>query len=214
MSGDGLDALPGSLQGSGDLEQYLLDEGDLPDGYTSMGVFSVRVPENTAPDFPGGEFAMSIWSTGDLESGDIPQGAMLMFGVMEPDDAGAIGGFVDECGGIDESVLNDSLGDGGSTFGIEFKDIETLDSSGLGDDACGIGLTMDMSGFFEALAGFGDSGDDPPQEAIDALSAFKMRMRFFGEGGRIGMVMQIGFGADARWRDDLGLAQKLRGNLQ
>jgi hypothetical protein len=41
-----------------------------------------------------------------------------------------------------------------------------------------------------------------------------MRMRFFGEGDKLGMVMQMGFGEDAELVDDLALAQKLRANLR
>ena len=215
VSGDGPDVLPGAMQGSGDLEQYLLDDGDLPDGYQSMGVLSLRVPEMDDEALPGGEIAVSMWSTDDPATNEIPEGSMLIIGVLQPDDAASIGGFIDECGGVEEQ-LNEQAGDDASMFGIELSEIETLDSSELGDTACGVGLTIDMSAFFEGFTeGFGElGGEEVPDEVVDALSGFTMRIRMFGEGDKVGMVMQIGFGADAELADDLSIAQELRENLQ
>jgi hypothetical protein len=143
---------------------------------------------------------------------------MLMIMVMRPDDPSAVDEFADQFGAFDADEVRDSFGGGGdgALLGIEIKDIEELDSAGLGDRAVGMAVTMDMSGFFENLAeGFGgDLGNEMPPELLEVFSAFKMRMRFFGEGDKIGAVMQIGFGADADLADDLALAQKLRSNLQ
>jgi hypothetical protein len=215
-TGGGPSGLPGAQTGSGDLEQYLLTADDLPPGYESMGVFSMRMPESGAQEFPGGEFAMSMWATDDFAGSEIPDGSMLMVAVMRPDDPAAIEDFAGGCGGFDEGELTDALDGGGPMLGIEFKDVAELDSTGLGDQACGIAMTLDMSGFFENLMeGFGDAfGEEMPPEVLEAFSAFQMRMRFFGEGDKLGMVMQMGFGADAELIDDLALAQKLRANLR
>jgi hypothetical protein len=217
-TGNGPATLPGTQQGSGELEQYLLSAEDLPDGYEEMGSFSMHVPANFEQDFPGGELAMAMWANGDFAGAEIPEGSMLMIAVMRPDDPSAIDYFADGCDGFDQAAFAEGIGNGDiGALGIEFKDLETLDSTGLGDLACGFGLTMDMSGFFENFQqGFGDAlgGEEIPPEVMEAFSAFKMRMRMFGEGDKAGMVMQVGFGADTPMADDLTLAQELRANLQ
>jgi hypothetical protein len=220
--------LPGQQVGSGELEQFLLTADDMPEGYREIMSFSMRMPVDVANEFPGGEAAMGMWASEQLQeaSSEIPTGgSMLMIMVMQPDDSGSFDEFTsDACSELDEESINESLGSDRAALGFGFKDVEVLDSTGLGDQACGIGLTMDMSGFYEGLQeGFGESasdlypdsdfGEGVPPEVIDALSAIQMRMRFFGEGDKLGMVMQVGFGADADLADDLAIAQKLRANL-
>ncbi len=216
-TGGGPSSLPGVQMGSGDLEQYLLTAADIPAGYTNSGPFSMKLPADVANDFPASEVAASMWTSSELQSSEFPTGgSMLMVMVVRPDDPSAVEEFADQMKAFGEDDILDSFGADGSTFGVEIKDVEQLDSTGLGDQASGIALTMDMSGFFEGLAeGFGDELDEEmPPELLDVFSAFKMRMRFFGEGDKIGAVMQIGFGADADLADDLALAQRLRSNLQ
>ena len=80
----------------------------------------------------------------------------------------------------------------------------------------GIGLTLDMSAFFEQLSeAFGDDleGSGQDLEEIEDFLVMKMRMYMIGSGDKVGMLMQIGFGG-ADTIDDEGLAETLYGNLR
>ena len=214
VTGEGWSEYPGAQEGSGELEPYLLTIDDLPPGFQSMGSFSFNMPEDVSEDFPGGEMSAAMFMSGDLEAGE--PGTMLMAMVMQPDDPAAVETLADELGSFSEDEIRETFGADSEMLGIEIRDIEQLDVSGLGDNAAGLGLTMDMSAFFEQLddlyvEDIGPTGDELAQ--IQQLMVMRMRMYMFGAGDKVGMLMQIGFG-DSDLAEDAGLAQTLYGNLQ
>lgn len=200
-----------------ELGQYLLKRGDLPDGYASMGEFAFTAPDD-GTELAGAKMAASMFSSGDLES-DMPTDAsVVMSMIIQPDDASALeDAFAEMEGSLSQEELMNALGDDGESFpGLEFIDVGELDTDGLGEHAAGLGLTLDMSGFFEAMAeAFGGEMSDEDRAAMDAFSSITMRMYLFERGGLGAAVMRIAFGDadESSPAGDLNLARTLYGRL-
>lgn len=186
-----------ALGDAGDLGKYLLKEGDLPDGYAPMGDVSFTVPDD-AGEFAGATMAVSTFERGDLESDTPKDSALVMSMVLQPPDADALAKAFDKASdGLSDEEMREVINsaNGGGALGIEFRDVGTLDTGGLGDRAVGFGMTMDMSGFFEAIGeSFGGTMSDDDRDALAAFGAITMRMYMFERNGLGGAVMRVAFG--------------------
>ncbi len=199
-----------------ELGKYLLKRDDLPDGFTAMGEFSVTVPDDDT-ELAGARMAAAVFTDGDPEAEVPTQQSMLMSMVVKPEDPSMLADAFSEMeGGFTQEELMKSLGGGGEGFpGLGLSDVRELDTDGLGEHAAGLGLTLDMSGFFEALTeAFGAEMSDEDRTAMDAFSNITMRMYLFERNGMGAAVMRIAFGDDdSSASDDLELAQTVHGRL-
>jgi hypothetical protein len=203
--------LPGLQEGDPALLQYVLRSGDVPPGYASMGESTFRAPDGIST---GGsaDMAMSMFASGDPASGDIAAGAFLMSMAMQFEDLTDLEAMFD-AGNLSEADLQQAFEAGGS-LGLEVTEFELLNTSGLGDNAVGLTVTIDMGALFEGLEeAFGEGA--PPGVDLDALSRITMKMYMFGRGDRAGAVMHMGFGAALAGYDVdlLALARTVDGRL-
>lgn len=212
----GPDLFAGDAQiGEGDpaLLDYVLKAGEFPSGFTPFGEFTFRVPDGIS-EGGGVDMAASMAYSGDIES-DVPAegGGFIMSMVLRPDDLTALGDMFESTGELSEQELRDALMQGtGEIPGFGFKDVQVLDTDGLGEGAFGFALTMDLSGIAEAFGGFADATQTAE---IDQIPEITMRMYMFGRGDYAGAIMQMAFGqggaADA---DALALAKLIDAKLQ
>ena len=92
--------------------------------------------------------------------------------------------------------------------GFEVTRFEVLDASGLGDGGFGMEMTIDMSGFVEALGGVGGGAGAPE------FGVMTMRMYMFGSGDYMGAVMRMGFADTLDGAgEDLEIAEVIEGKL-
>lgn len=177
-------AVPAS-EGDSALKEALLQESDLPAGFQSAGEMSFSMPvEGTTADM-----AMSMFASGDLESGDF--GTMVMSAAIESEEMA-------NAGDLDPSQLSeDDLAEATeamSALGINVTDVRLLDASGLGEGGFGMHMVMD---FGELFAGFAEltGGEDIP-----TAMAFDMYGWVRGERMYMLMLMSTGsdFGVDGR----------------
>ena len=168
---------PAPSEGADDeaLKAALLDDGDLPAGFSSFGEMSFDLPVESG----SGTMVANMFSSGDLATGEF--GAMVMSAAIEgpPGALSQLGSF-DELGALSEDELAEmevALGQ----FGIGFSDFRLLDASGLGDGGMGMHLKMDFAGLFSE---FGmPAGEEPPFDSI------VWEMYAFARGERMYMVM-------------------------
>ena len=188
--------------GDSELEQYLLDDSDLPSGYATFGEFSFRAPDGISTS-GGADISASLAMKGDpADTTDI---AMLMSMVMRFDDLQDLESMFGEAGELDPQAIEEAIDDAGA--GGMIRDIEMLDASGLGDHAFGMTMTMDLGGIVE---GFGGDGGD-----LGGLDAMTIHMYFFGRGKYAGALMRLGtgetLGGDV---DEMALARILDAKLK
>jgi len=167
--------------GNDGLKAALLDEGDLPAGFSSFGEMSFSVPVEGST----GTMAANMFSSGDLASGEF--GAMVMSAALEgpPGALDQLGNFEQLAGASEEELAKaeDALGQ----LGVTFSDFGLLDASGLGDGGMGMRMAMDFGGMFDQ---FGlPASEAPPFDAI------ALEMYAFARGERMYMVMVM-------WPDD------------
>jgi hypothetical protein len=181
---------------SPDLASGLLDEGDVPGGYSKLGEFSFNLTGT-------GQMAANMFVSGDVVSGTF--GGMVMSAVVDvpPDKLGEL----DSLDNLSSADL-DQIRSATSGLGIDFADLRVLDSSGLGDHAAGMHMVMDMSGMMNSFG-----GADGPNPFAGGLA---VDMYMFAAGGQMHMVMVMwpadgSAGADARQLID-ALYSKAGGN--
>ena len=180
--------------GGGDddaLKAALLEDGDLPGGFSSFGEMSFSVPVSGG----NGTMAANMFSKGDLASDEFS--TMVMSAALEGP------GLLDELGGLGElgalsddeiAQMEQALGQ----FGIGFSDFRALDASGLGDGGVGMHLAMDFAGMFSQLGVPG--GEAPPFDSI------VWEMYVFEKGERVYMVMVMWPGGSDSGVDSRSLA--------
>ena len=199
---------PASQQQPSDpnLARFLPANSDLPDGFTPAGQFTYRLPDGITQN-GGMDMAAEMAVSGNLTSGNIAGGSMLMAMVLKPDDLTALGKALSDLGSLDDATLKKSLeASGGSFAGITIKDVHALDATGLGEGGAGLSMTMDMSDYISKLGG----GSVPP-----GFSVMTMRMYMFGRGDYMGAVIRIGFSDTlSNDVDELGLAKIIDRKLQ
>ena len=160
------------------LKAALLNDGDLPAGFSSFGEMSFTLPVESG----SGTMVANMFASGDLASGEF--GAMVMSAAIEgpPGALGQLGSF-DELGALSEdevAEMEEALGQ----FGIGFSDFRLLDASGLGDGGMGMHLAMDFAGLFEQFQiPAGEEQVTPPFDSI------VFEMYAFARGERMYMVM-------------------------
>jgi hypothetical protein len=171
---------PSAGEGGDELKAALLDEGDLPDGFSSFGDMSFTLPVEGG----SGTMAANMFASGDLESGEF--GAMVMSAALEGPP-----GTLDQLGDLEElqnlseedfAELEQSMGQ----LGISFSDFRLLDAGGLGDGGKGMHMAMDFAGLFDQFAVPG--GEEQVTPPFDTI-VFEMYV--FQKGERVYMVMVI-----------------------
>ncbi|HLB27101.1 MAG TPA: hypothetical protein VJN32_05585 [Dehalococcoidia bacterium] len=162
--------------GAGDdaLKAALLQEGDLPAGFSSFGEMSFTLPVEGS----SGTMAANMFARGDLAAGDF--GAMVMSAALEGP-PGAMGDF-DQMTKLSEDDLAEMEAAVGQ-FGMTFNDFRLLDASGLGEGGMGMHLAMDFGGMFEQFG--------LPAEETPPFDAIVMEMYAFAKGERVYMVMVV-----------------------
>ena len=162
--------------GAGDDAQKaaLLEESDLPAGYSSFGEMSFTLPVEGS----SGTMAANMFARGDLAAGDF--GAMVMSAALEGP-PGALGDFGQMANLTEDDIaeMQAALGQ----FGMSFSDFRLLDASGLGEGGMGMHLAMDFGGMFEQFG--------LPAEETPPFDAIVMEMYAFAKGERVYMVMVI-----------------------
>ncbi len=177
MMGAGLGSAPGALVADDPaLSAVLLQDGDLPAGFQSMGSFTydAPIPEGNA------KTAASVFASGDIANGQF--GAMVMSMAMAlPPDALAQMGDLGQVSGLSQADL-DQINQEASVAGLSLKDLRVLDASGLGEKSAAWHMAMDFSALMEGF-GAGSEGAMPWGNALAA------DMYMFVRGDRMMMVM-------------------------
>ena len=163
------------------LKAALLDEGDLPEGFTTFAEMSFSVPVEGST----GAMAANMFSSADMTADEF--GAMVMSAALDgpPGALDELGNFEELAGASEEELakVEETLGQ----LGISFNDFRLLDGSGLGDGGMGMHMAMDFGGLFSQ---FGlPAGEAPPFDAI------ALEMYACARGERMYMVMVV-------WPDD------------
>ena len=166
--------------GNDALKAALLEESDLPAGFTTFGEMSFNVPVEGS----SGTMAANMFASGDLASGEF--GAMVMSAALEGPP-----GTLDQFANFDElenlsdedfAEMEQSLGQ----LGIGFSDFRLLDAGGLGDGGMGMHMAMDFAGLFDQLAVPG--GEEQVTPPFDSIT---FEMYAFAKGERVYMLMVI-----------------------
>ena len=205
----GVSSSPGSSieglgQGDPALEQYLLKQADLPSGYTAGDTFNARVPDGISKT-GGGDMAASVAMKGAPDSGD---GDMLMAMVMRFNDLQDLDSAF---GSLSADQVQSQLGQLQDVPGGLFTDVHQLDTTGLGDQAAGFSMTMDMGVLLQSIIGsfadaFGASGT-PVAIPTGVPTKIEMHMYFFGRGSYAGALMHMSFGDAGSGVNELALAK-------
>lgn len=175
LSGAG-GGVPSAGPADPDLQAALLTAADLSSDFTSMGDVNYSLPT----EFGDTNMAMSMFASGDLESGDFE--AMVMSAAIQmPADALAEMGDFSELSELNESDLDEVEAAAGGT-GLGISEVSLLDASGLGEGGAGIRMVMD---FGELLGAFGA----PSDESNPFAGGIAMDMYMFGRGDRMLMLM-------------------------
>ena len=167
-------------EGNGELKAALLEESDLPAGFTTFGEMSFNVPVEGS----SGTMAANMFASGDLASGEF--GAMVMSAALEGPP-----GALDQLGNFDEleNLSDEDFAEMEEAFGqlgIGFSDFRLLDASGLGDGGMGMHMAMDFAGLFDQLAIPG--GEEQVTPPFDSIT---FEIYAFAKGERVYMVMVI-----------------------
>ncbi|HEX5479210.1 MAG TPA: hypothetical protein VFY79_05770 [Dehalococcoidia bacterium] len=205
----GVSSSPGSSiaglgQGDPTLEQYLLTQADLPSGYTAGETFNARAPDGISKT-GGGDMAAAVAMKGTPDSGD---GDMLMSMVMRFND---LQDLDTAFGSLSADQVQSQLGQLQDVPGGLFTDVHALDTTGLGDQAAGFSMTMDMGVLLQSIIGsfadaFGQAGT-PVAIPTGVPTKIEMHMYFFGRGSYAGALMHMSFGDADGGVNELGLAK-------
>ncbi len=169
---DGTTFVP-SDQADDSLKAIVVQQGDLPPGFSSLGEMSFSVPTGQAT----ADMVASMFATGDLDSGDL--GTMVISAVMVGPDVTAELGNFDELEEMTQADLDEAAA-AMEEFGVTLIEMELLDASGLGDAGMGMHMVMDFSGMFDAFG-------MPQDESVPSGIAWDMYA--FAQGERLLMVM-------------------------
>lgn len=192
-SGSGQDVDP-------DLKAPLLEDEDLPPGYSSFGPMEMSFTLSDEDlGFPGAgdvamEMAVAYFFEGDIEGGDMGSMVMSMVAALPEEMMDeAVASFEE----FDEEALQASLEEAPEMPWFEFKEIGALDASGLGEDGAGMHVVMDLGGM-----GFGEI---PGGELFAGDIAFDMYM--FVRDGKMLMLMTMWPGEEGPSVDSRSLAE-------
>jgi hypothetical protein len=142
-----------------DLGRALIRSSDLPAGFTSLGEMGYSAPSEYGPM----EIAMSIFSSGDLESGQFD--AMVASAVLElpPSVLAEIhNGLLDQMATYSDEDLAQAIG-GGDDLSMLYTELDMLDASGLGEGGLGIHMVIDFGLLAEI---FGAPEDEAPLTSL------------------------------------------------
>jgi hypothetical protein len=196
-----LGSQPGAAPSGGDgssgvdddsLKAALLQDGDLPSGFSTFGEMSFNLPLEGG----SGTMAANMFASGDLASGEF--GAMVMSAALEGP-PGAMGDF-DQMAGLSEADLAE-MEEAFGQLGIGFSDFRLLDAGGLGDGGMGMHMAMDFAGLFDQ---FGIAGGE--EQVTPPFDSIVFEMYVFQKGERVYMVMVIWPGDGNPGVDGRGLA--------
>ena len=214
-SGGGSEGLPaGSGEADPALKAALLTLEDLPPGY------SEPMPGGMSYSMETGEGKMDMaasmfWQGGAADTfpeSMVMSAAVLMSGDLMEQSLAEIERYGD--GAELEREIQEAMGGADNLFGVSFKDVRVLDTSGLGE--AGLGLHMVMSMDLEQLAeGFGAEIEEqvPPEvELLKEGIAFDMYV--FVRGEHVLMVMSMWPGEGPAAVDALDLAELMDGRAE
>jgi hypothetical protein len=204
---DAMEGLPMSQDVDPSLKAVLLDAGDLPPDFLSLGEFTFSLDSEVGTI----EMAASQFSSGDMMADDL--GTMVMSAVMTlPPEALEELGDLSDLEGLTQADL-EAMQAEVEEFGMEFAELELLDASGLGDGGFGFGYTMNFSALMEGLGeGFGEGfGEEPLDEEAPEFSAMDMEIVMFMDGSLAGVV--VTFALDDAAPASLPLAQTMAAKI-
>ncbi len=176
--------------GDESLKQYLLNESDVPAGYSSLGEFSYRLPDGISKD-GGMDMAASMFMSGDPAATDPSGSTIMMSMVLKPDDLTQLWEQFSQAENLSEQDLRDAFAQGAGLGGMKITNVQVLDASGLGEGGFGMAMTIDMSelmGGFAGAAGGTEAGAD-----LAKLSTMTMRMYIFAKGDYAAGIVRMGF---------------------
>jgi hypothetical protein len=188
---------------SGDpaLKGYLLTTDELPAGFTSEGSFSEPIPGGAASSGVG-DVAVSIATKGDPLGTNGDNVVVLGSMAMNLTDPAAFQQALSEAKQLNTQDLKSSLGSEAPFV----ANVQILDTSSLGDNAVGLGVTLDLSDFLNQLAGaFGASAT--PSEATPINLAMTMHVYLSVHGNLAGGVVSVALGGGSSGVDELSLAK-------
>jgi hypothetical protein len=187
--------------GSGDpsLQKYVLQASDLPRGYTVMSSGTQEVHDGISGSGTV-DMAMMLAVHGQPESGD-PR--MLLSMAMRFSDLQALDKTFSQ---LDSKSLADQIGSAGLPQGL-VKDVHTLPTDGLGAQATGFAMTMDIGKLIGSIASA--LGDGTPAALPTGVpTSIQMQMYLFARGSYAGAVMAMTYGdASGSGPDLLSLAK-------
>jgi hypothetical protein len=183
------------------LGNALLDEGDVPSDFMSLGNFTYSVPSQ----YGSVELAANMFAGGDLVSGDF--GGMVMSAALSlPPEAiaeiNAQGGLA-QLADLTDADLREIEGFAGE-FGVAFDDLRLLNASGLGEGGVGMHMVMDFGGLLDAFGA--PEGDNP------FSSGLAIDMYMFLRGDHMLMVMVMWPAGESSGVDSRDLAETLDAN--
>jgi hypothetical protein len=196
--GLGLSEIPRSAAGqpgTGALERFLLTQDEMPIGYRSGPVWSVRRG--------AGEVSVATFSL-DPELGTPDEPAPAAFALF------VIGHYQDV-------TINDYFAELEASdlrtpqplpAGVELRGVRPIDITLLASPSFGMRYVLDSTDALET-----EYCGDVPDEA-DWQRVITTRLRSFGEGSMIGWVMQFDSGEDRGLDYDLGVANRLRQKMR
>jgi hypothetical protein len=114
-------------------------------------------------------------------------------------------------GSLSADQVQSQLGQLQDVPGGLFTDVHALDTTGLGDQAAGFSMTMDMGVLLQSIIGsfadaFGQAGT-PVAIPTGVPTKIEMHMYFFGRGSYAGALMHMSFGDADGGVNELGLAK-------
>lgn len=162
------------------LKAALLEPGDLPDGFSSLGDFSLSMSSElgdiemaartmTPQDAERGEFGPLVVSA----AASLPPRALAEIGDLRGLEA------------LDEAELREMMGQAGPRMREMFS-LQLLDASGLGDGGVGMRMEMDLAAMLEAMA---ESFGVPAGAERERPPGIVMEMYAFLRQERVLMVM-------------------------
>ena len=174
---DSLGQQPISQQVDPSLEATLLDAGDLPADFVSLGQFTLAPPGDIGPM----EIAASQFVIGDLE-GDFDAMVMSAVMILPPEALGELGDLR-ALEAAAQAEFSQGIAEA-AQLGLALGDFRLLDASGLGDGGLGMHMELDLGALLGELAtAFG------APEAEIAAAGFAIEIYVFFRGDRMLMVV-------------------------
>lgn len=189
-----MEGMPMSQDVDPALKAALLDAGDLPPDFLSLGEFTFSLDSEVGTI----EMAATQFSSGDMMADEF--GTMVMSAAMTlPPEALEEMGDLSDLEGLTEADF-EAMQAEVEEFGMEFAELELLDASGLGDGGFGMRLALDFGDLFAA---FGEPEEEP------GFTGISMEMYMFMRGDRMLMAMVMWSGDGPSGVDGRALAERM-----